>query len=89
MKKMYKIMNKYTCTTSDERLNSETEDGDAREYWLHCLEESLPKFTERAIKSQADAADVLERAEAFKSEFLSRLHRLKDNPFAYGNLTVR
>ena len=29
------------------------------------------------------------RAEAFKSEFLSRLHKLQDNPYAYGNLTVR
>jgi len=66
-----------------------TEDGDAREYWLHCLEESLPKFTERAIRSQSESPDVAVRAEAFKSEFLSRLHKLQDNPYAYGNLTVR
>ncbi len=66
-----------------------TRDNDAREYWLQCLEDSLPKFTERAVKSQREQPDVERRAARFSSQFLSRLHRLKTNPFAYGNLTVR
>ena len=36
--------------------------GDDRSYWLDCFKESLPKFTERAIASQAQAPDVHERA---------------------------
>jgi hypothetical protein len=34
-------------------------------------------------------SEVESRADKFKSQFLSRLHQLKTNPFAYGNLTVR
>jgi hypothetical protein len=39
----------YTADTVDLTM-----DNDAREYWLQCLEDSLPKFTERAIKSQPE-----------------------------------
>eukprot|EP00095_Tigriopus_kingsejongensis_P003201 maker-scaffold50_size457468-snap-gene-0.18 protein:Tk03201 transcript:maker-scaffold50_size457468-snap-gene-0.18-mRNA-1 annotation:"hypothetical protein DAPPUDRAFT_327249" len=64
-------------------------DNDAREYWLQCLQDSLPKFTDRAIKSQENSLDVLERASKFKDQFLTRLNQFQHNPFAYGNLTVR
>ena len=29
-------------------------DNDAREYWLQCFEEGLPKFADRAIQSQVN-----------------------------------
>jgi len=64
-------------------------DQDAREYWLACLRDSLPKFTERAVESQAQASDVNQRAEKFQDKFLSRLRMLESQPFAFGNLTVR
>ena len=32
---------------------------------------------------------MLARAEKFKNQYLSRLRQLKENPFAFGNLTVR
>jgi len=66
-----------------------TRDDDARVYWLHCFQESLPKFTERAIASQSHAADVVERADRFREKFLSRLQLLEKKPFSFGNLTVR
>lgn len=66
-----------------------TRDNDAREYWLQCLQDSLPKFTERAIKSQDNSSSVQDRANKFKDQFLTRLKQFKHNPFAYGNLTVR
>ena len=38
-------------------------DHDARAYWLTCFSDSLPKFTQRALQSQAHAGDVDIRAE--------------------------
>ena len=45
-------------------------DDDARDYWLQCLEESLPKFTDRALKSQAHSESAVERANLFKNQVL-------------------
>jgi len=64
-------------------------DHDARDYWLQCFKESLPKFTERAVASQSHAPDVQARAEKFRDKFSSRLQMLQTQPFAFGNLTVR
>ena len=64
-------------------------DHDARNYWLTCFKDSLPKFTERAVESQVQVTDVNERAERFKDKFLSRVRMLESQPFAFGNLTVR
>ncbi|XP_067943984.1 4'-phosphopantetheine phosphatase-like [Watersipora subatra] len=66
-----------------------TQDGDAREYWLACFTDSLPKFTQKAIESQDLVAGAKERAELFKAEYLSILSNLSENPTAYGSLTVR
>jgi len=66
-----------------------THDHDARQYWLQCFQDSLPKFTDRAIDSQANVVDVNERADKFKEKFLTRLQMLKAKPFAFGSLTVR
>ena len=66
-----------------------THDHTAREYWLQCLQDSLPKFTDRAIKSQEQSHNVHKRAEKFKEQFLTRLNQFQHNPIAYGNLTVR
>jgi len=66
-----------------------TRDDAARTYWLQCFTESLPKFTDRAIASQANAPDVDLRAEKFREKFLSRLQMMDSQPFAFGNLTVR
>ena len=37
----------------------------------------MPKFTDRAIDSQAHAPNVNERADKFKEKFLTRLQMLK------------
>ncbi|KAK7602808.1 hypothetical protein V9T40_006782 [Parthenolecanium corni] len=64
-------------------------DQEAREYWLHCFEEKIDTFVSRAISSQPNNATAVERAELFKEKYIKRLHHLKVQPFAYGNLTVR
>ncbi|XP_067014229.1 4'-phosphopantetheine phosphatase [Anabrus simplex] len=66
-----------------------TQDTEAREYWLQCFEESVDKFVSRAIQSQPHSPTAKERAHSFKEKYMSRLHYLKHQPFAYGNLTVR
>jgi len=66
-----------------------TRDDPARQYWLQCFQESLAKFTERAIDSQSHSPGVHERAERFREKFLNRLQLLEKEPFAFGNLTVR
>ncbi|KAK7864512.1 hypothetical protein R5R35_003123 [Gryllus longicercus] len=66
-----------------------TQDAEAREYWLQCFEESVDKFVARAIQSQPDSPSAKERAHKFREKYVSRLHYLKHQPFAYGNLTVR
>jgi hypothetical protein len=43
-------------------------DKEALEYWLKCFEESLPKFTERALDSQAHSKSALERSDLFKNQ---------------------
>lgn len=80
-------------------------DEEAREYWLGCFEESLQKFTERAVQSQLTASiavgsepkaevfgtekEVKARAQRFSETFLNRIRALRTRPFAHGNLTVR
>ncbi|KAJ4429005.1 hypothetical protein ANN_26001, partial [Periplaneta americana] len=66
-----------------------TQDTEAREYWLQCFEESVDKFVTRAIHSQPHSMTAKERAQKFKEKYISRLHYLKHQPFAYGNLSVR
>lgn len=66
-----------------------TQDTEAREYWLHCFEESVDKFVSRAICSQPHSLTAEERAYKFKEKYISRLYYLKHQPFAYGNLSVR
>ncbi|XP_065215107.1 4'-phosphopantetheine phosphatase [Planococcus citri] len=67
-------------------LNSDQE---AREYWLKCFEEKIDTFVRCAIASQPENSTAQERAEMFKDKYITRLHHLKIQPFAYGNLTVR
>lgn len=64
-------------------------DKEAREYWLKCFEESLDKFVEKAIASQPQNPTAEERAKQFREKYVTRLHQLQKEPFAYGNLTVR
>ncbi|ESO96157.1 hypothetical protein LOTGIDRAFT_116077 [Lottia gigantea] len=66
-----------------------TVDTDAREYWLQCFANGIEKVCSQAIKSQSNLPDVKPRAEKFKSKYLDRLQELKENPCAYGSLTVR
>ncbi|XP_049852310.1 4'-phosphopantetheine phosphatase isoform X1 [Schistocerca gregaria] len=66
-----------------------TKDTEARNYWLQCFEESIDKFVLRAVESQPDSDTAKDRAQKFKEKYLSRLQYLKEQPFAYGNLTVR
>lgn len=66
-----------------------TLDSEAREYWLHCFEDAIDKFVARAVASQPDKNDAIERGEIFKEKYVERLRHLKQHPFAYGSLTVR
>ena len=60
-----------------------------RQYWLSCFEDSLPKFTDRAVQSQSAAEGVHQRADKFKDVFLQRIRCLRSQPYAHGSLTVR
>ncbi|KAF7389234.1 hypothetical protein HZH66_010371 [Vespula vulgaris] len=65
------------------------EDKEARDYWLHCFEESVDKFVARAILSQPQNPTAKDRASKLKEKYINRLHYLNLQPFAYGILTVR
>ncbi|RZF32049.1 hypothetical protein LSTR_LSTR005953 [Laodelphax striatellus] len=64
-------------------------DAEAREYWLQCFEDSLDKFVVTAVASQPSSETGELRAQQFRHKYVSRLRRLRRQPFAYGNLTVR
>nr|XP_008123957.1 PREDICTED: pantothenate kinase 4 [Anolis carolinensis] len=66
-----------------------TDDAMARKYWLSCFEEALDGVAKRAAASQPDATDVVERAEKFRQKYWHKLQTLRQQPFAYGTLTVR
>ncbi|XP_074874215.1 4'-phosphopantetheine phosphatase isoform X2 [Carettochelys insculpta] len=66
-----------------------TDDAMARKYWLTCFEEALDGVVKRAIASQPDSVDVAERAEKFRQKYWNKLQTLRQQPFAYGTLTVR
>ncbi|XP_039612086.1 4'-phosphopantetheine phosphatase isoform X2 [Polypterus senegalus] len=66
-----------------------TEDAMAREYWLSCFEEALDGVVSRAVASQPDLTDAKERAEKFSQKYQHKLKTLRQQPFAYGSLTVR
>lgn len=51
-------------------------DKEAMDYWLKCFEESLPKFTERALESQAHSKSALARSELFKNQVQAELNIL-------------
>ncbi|XP_005102785.1 4'-phosphopantetheine phosphatase [Aplysia californica] len=65
------------------------QDGDAREYWLSCFADSAHKTRDLAAKSQLHEPDAEERANLFLEKYLDRLQSLKQNPGAFGSLTVR
>ncbi|XP_035721308.1 4'-phosphopantetheine phosphatase-like [Vespa mandarinia] len=65
------------------------EDKEARDYWLHCFEESVDKFVARAILSQPQNPTAKDRATKLREKYINRLHYLNLQPFAYGILTVR
>uniref|UniRef100_A0A8C8RMA5 4'-phosphopantetheine phosphatase n=1 Tax=Pelusios castaneus TaxID=367368 RepID=A0A8C8RMA5_9SAUR len=66
-----------------------TDDTMARKYWLTCFEEALDGVVKRAIASQPDSIDAAERAEKFRQKYWNKLQTLRQQPFAYGTLTVR
>uniref|UniRef100_A0A672RSJ5 4'-phosphopantetheine phosphatase n=1 Tax=Sinocyclocheilus grahami TaxID=75366 RepID=A0A672RSJ5_SINGR len=66
-----------------------TEDALAREYWLYCFEEALDGVVKRAIASQKDQPEAVERAEKFRQKYRHKVQTLRHQPFAYGSLTVR
>ncbi|XP_073459107.1 4'-phosphopantetheine phosphatase [Aquarana catesbeiana] len=66
-----------------------TEDALARQYWLTCFEDALEGVAKRAVASQLDARDAVERAEKFQQKYWNKLQTLRHQPFAYGSLTVR
>lgn len=66
-----------------------TDDAMARKYWLTCFEEALDGVVKRAVASQPDSIDAAERAEKFRQKYWNKLQTLRQQPFAYGTLTVR
>ncbi|XP_035238453.1 4'-phosphopantetheine phosphatase isoform X1 [Anguilla anguilla] len=66
-----------------------TEDALAREYWLFCFEDALDGVVKRAVASQPDLPQAVERAEKFRQKYRHKLQTLRQQPFAYGSLTVR
>eukprot|EP00794_Sanderia_malayensis_P002825 gene2825-3265_t len=64
-------------------------DEKARQYWLECFEKGLDVFVEQAAKSQCGQEDANERGQNFKLQFLNRMKILRDQPFKFGQLTVR
>ncbi|XP_074916292.1 4'-phosphopantetheine phosphatase isoform X2 [Chelonoidis abingdonii] len=66
-----------------------TDDAMARKYWLTCFEEALDGVVKRAMASQPDSIDAAERAEKFRQKYWNKLQTLRQQPFAYGTLTVR
>lgn len=66
-----------------------TDDAMARKYWLTCFEEALDGVAKRAAASQPDSVDAQERAEKFRQKYWNKLQTLRQQPFAYGTLTVR
>uniref|UniRef100_A0A8C6Z4Q8 4'-phosphopantetheine phosphatase n=1 Tax=Nothoprocta perdicaria TaxID=30464 RepID=A0A8C6Z4Q8_NOTPE len=66
-----------------------TDDAMARKYWLTCFEEALDGVAKRAAASQPDSVDAPERAEKFRHKYWNKLQTLRQQPFAYGTLTVR
>ncbi|XP_010880001.1 4'-phosphopantetheine phosphatase isoform X2 [Esox lucius] len=66
-----------------------SEDALAREYWLYCFEEALDGVVKRAVASQPDLPEAAERAEKFRHKYRHKLQTLRQQPFAYGSLTVR
>ncbi|CAL8383498.1 unnamed protein product [Boreogadus saida] len=61
----------------------------AREYWLFCFEDALDGVVKRAVASQPDLPEAVERAEKFRQKYRHKLQTLRQQPFAYGSLTVR
>ncbi|XP_015280788.1 PREDICTED: pantothenate kinase 4 [Gekko japonicus] len=66
-----------------------TDDAMARKYWLSCFEDALDGVAKRAVASQPDSVDAAERAEKFRQKYWDKLQTLRQQPFAYGTLTVR
>uniref|UniRef100_A0A670IG36 4'-phosphopantetheine phosphatase n=1 Tax=Podarcis muralis TaxID=64176 RepID=A0A670IG36_PODMU len=66
-----------------------TDDAMARKYWLSCFEEALDGVAKRAAASQPESVDAAERAEKFRQKYWDKLQTLRQQPFAYGTLTVR
>ncbi|XP_041945360.1 4'-phosphopantetheine phosphatase isoform X2 [Alosa sapidissima] len=66
-----------------------TEDSHAREYWLYCFEEALDGVVKRAVASRPDLPEATEQAEKFRQKYRHKLQTLRQQPFAYGSLTVR
>ncbi|XP_019567693.2 4'-phosphopantetheine phosphatase [Rhinolophus sinicus] len=66
-----------------------TDDALARKYWLSCFEEALDGVVKRAVASQPGSVDADERAQKFRQKYWNKLQTLRQQPFAYGTLTVR
>uniref|UniRef100_UPI00358F78F6 4'-phosphopantetheine phosphatase n=1 Tax=Myxine glutinosa TaxID=7769 RepID=UPI00358F78F6 len=58
-------------------------------YWLSCFADSLPGVARRAVASQPQSPDAARRGELFRNKFWEKLQILKQQPCAFGSLTVR
>ncbi|CAH1781675.1 unnamed protein product [Owenia fusiformis] len=66
-----------------------TQDHLAMEYWLNCFQDAIDGFVQRAISSQPNTKDAVERAHKFKANYIQKLNELRENPISHGSLTVR
>lgn len=57
-----------------------TDDALARQYWLTCFEEALDGVVKRAVASQPESMDAVERAEKFRQKYWGKLQTLRHQP---------
>lgn len=61
---------------------------DEREYWFSILSDHLPTLVDTAVASEGATDDAKRRGDAFAQAFRAHLARLREEPAAYGNLSL-
>ena len=62
---------------------------DFRHYWLDIFKDGLDRFCRVIRDGESNRECIDQRIDCFKNKFLECLNLLRNNPFAYGNLSVR
>ncbi|EGD82050.1 pantothenate kinase 4 [Salpingoeca rosetta] len=65
-------------------------DEHARDYWLACFKGNIDREYQRALDCETEAEKQLrQRADAFRTTFLTHMNILSTDPSVYGELSVR